>query len=52
MSIASQILAGAMYGAAQYADYESKTKLHNVQVLLGSCQKESGGVKQCKGAQI
>jgi len=36
-----------------------KTKLHNIQVLLGSCQKESGGVKwmmqwdgkvrQCKG---
>ena len=23
-----------------------KTKLCNVQVLLGSCQKESGGVKQ------
>jgi len=46
MSAASQILAGAMYGMAQYADYESKTKLHNGQVLLGLCQKESGGVKQ------
>jgi len=45
MSAASQILAGAMYGMAQYADYESKTKLHNVQVLLGLCQKESGRVK-------
>jgi len=31
---------------AQYADYESKTKLHNVQVLLSSCQKESGRVKR------
>jgi len=48
-----------MYGAAQYMDYKSKTKLHNVQVLLNSCQKESGGwngwcnglgkMRQCKG---
>jgi len=27
-------------------DYKSKTKLHNVQVLLGLCRKESSGVKQ------
>jgi len=46
MSTASQIPAGAMYGVAQYTDYKSKTKLCNVQVLLGSCQKESGRVKQ------
>jgi len=26
----------------QYADYESKTKLRNVQVLLSSCQKDHG----------
>jgi len=45
MSTASQILAGTMYSAAQDADYKSKTKLCNVQVLLSSCQKESGRVK-------
>ena len=45
MSTASQIPAGAMYGVAQYVDYKSKTKLHNVQVLLSSYEKESGGVK-------
>jgi len=32
MNIASQIPAGAMYSTAQYADYKSKTKLHNVWV--------------------